>query len=122
MENLAISSTGDAEKQLREELSRERQKITEVEKKLSKLEETESELDKLKKDQDNLLELLSEQEEKLEEFRCRLRQLGQKVRKTSMKNLTIFNRLILMYSLILFMCTTLSYPFLFDNPILIERH
>ncbi|KAK6629587.1 hypothetical protein RUM43_003404 [Polyplax serrata] len=79
MESLAISSTGDAEKQLREELSRERQKITEVEKKLSKLEETESELDRLKKDQDNLLELLSEQEEKLEEFRCRLRQLGQKV-------------------------------------------
>lgn len=65
--------------QLRDELAKEKLRAMKAEEKLAKLEEKESELEKLKKDQEDLLELLTDQDVKLNEFKERLKALGEKV-------------------------------------------
>lgn len=64
---------------LKEELAAEKLKLSQVEEKMAKYEKTESELEALRKDQESLLELLAEQEGKLQEFKNKLRKLGEKV-------------------------------------------
>lgn len=66
--------------QLKEELAKERIRANIAEEKLAKLEKTELELEKLKKDQEDLLELLTDQDSKLNEFKVRLKALGERVR------------------------------------------